>query len=111
MYTNRTQTGRRTSAVLVLALAIAAGFAAPTAAAALGHAAGAASVTGSRWLPVDESDAVTIVERPAFVDPLAPADRAERIVVRELERRRQLVLDLQGLTADRLERELARQGG
>ncbi len=106
MNIKRTQTGRRAAVVLVLALAVSAGVAAPTAAAAVGHAVGAASVTGSRWLPVDETDSAAIVERPSWVEPLAPADRAERIIVRELERRQRIVEDHAGLTADRLERDL-----
>lgn len=108
MNTKHTKTGRRAGVVLVLALAVSAGAAAPAAAAAIGQAAGAASVTGSRWLPLDDTDPATIAERPSWVDPLAPADRAERIITRELERRQRIVEELPGVTADRLERELTR---
>ncbi|WES65161.1 hypothetical protein P0L94_03585 [Microbacter sp. GSS18] len=105
-----TPSGRRGGTLLVLALATVVGFAAPAAAAAIGQAGGAASVSGSRWLQVDESESVTILQRPVYVDPQAPADRAERIIRTELERRRQVAADLRGMTADRLEREIGAPG-
>lgn len=107
MNTQSTKPARRAGMVLALALAVPAGFAAPAAAAAIGQAAGTASVTGSRWVQMDEQETVTILQRPAYVDPQAPADRAEQIIRTELERRRQVASGLPGMTADRLEREIA----
>jgi len=107
---NATKKDGRGGVVLAVVLGLSVGITAPAAAYAAGDMLGSSAAAGSRWLPVDGTESTTILERPSYVDPLAPADRAEGIILRELERRRQIVVELRGMTADRLERELTGSG-